>query len=172
MRLLWWREAVARLPEDIPAEPLLADIAKALAETGLEGARWGAMAEGWHALLQAPVGDAELNRFAKERGARLFSLSAEILGEPDRDWLDREGEIWALADLATRTSDKALSEKARSLARDKLALAIKRRWPPALRSLGALAALARRDVGRPIARHRQTSPLRIARMVWHRLSGW
>lgn len=172
MRLLWWREAVENLGKTVPAEPLLSDIAKALATKGLEGAPWGAMAEGWHALLQAPVGVPEIARFASARGAKLFSLSAEFVDEADCDWIAREGEIWALVDLGARTADEDLAKLARTMATDLVADTPRRRWPQTLRSLGALAVLARSDVGRPVASRRQTSPLRIARMLWHRLSGW
>lgn len=169
MRLLWWREAVEALGETIPSEPLLVNIA-GLAATPPGGfAAWGALAEGWFALLGDEPTDGDLLRFADQRGARLFALSAAILGDDRGAGIEAAGMVWALTDLARRSSDAVLTDRARSVARECLARA-PRTWPRRLRPLGALAVLARRDAGsaRP---QRQGAPGRVMRMAWHWLTG-
>lgn len=169
MRLLWWREALATAAQEDRAEPLLERVKATLSATGSDGGTWGAMAEGWHALVQEPLGEAELNRFAAERGGRLFTLSAELLAGDAPDRSDREGRAWALADLAHRISDPAIAELARSMSARLLDAVEPGRWPRPLRPIGALAALAKRDVR--ATRRRIGSPGRVARMAWHRLTG-
>ena len=169
MRLLWWRDALATSTQEDRAEPLLERVRGTLVRVSGDGAAWGAMAEGWHALLQEPLGEAELRRFAVERGGRLFSLSAELLGGQTPDWLDREGQAWALADLAHRISDPSIADLARSMAASQVDVAESAAWPRPLRPLGALAVLTRRDVR--AAQRRVGSPGRVARMAWHRLTG-
>ncbi|WP_299327859.1 squalene/phytoene synthase family protein [Parasphingopyxis sp.] len=166
MRLLWWREALTTAANEDRAEPLLEHVKGVLAESGGE---WGAMAEGWHALLQEPLGDAELDRFANERGSRLFRLSAQLLTDDVPPWIEAQGRGWALTDLAYRISDPGISDLARSKARDVLAGAESRRWARPLRALGALAVLADRDAR--ASERSQGAPSRVARMAWHRLTG-
>ncbi|MBC2777774.1 squalene/phytoene synthase family protein [Parasphingopyxis marina] len=169
MRLLWWRDALTEAPPSARAEPLVEAAVTALRETGISGAEWGAMAEGWHALLQQPIEAAELARFARERGGRLFSLSATILGVTDWAGLEEEGQGWALTDLAYRITDSGVAAEARASAA--AVFPDKSRWPRALRPLGALTVLARRDALAGETRRRQGSPGRVARMAWHRLTG-
>ncbi|MBC7985652.1 MAG: squalene/phytoene synthase family protein, partial [Sphingomonadaceae bacterium] len=99
MRLLWWREALEREAGAAPAEPLLREIDALVKPLGIGGEEIGAMVEGWHALLHAPLGRADIKRFARERGGRLFALSARLLGGDDAE-VARAGEGWALVDLA------------------------------------------------------------------------
>ncbi|RED15547.1 phytoene synthase [Parasphingopyxis lamellibrachiae] len=170
MRLLWWREAIAISDEGAKAEPLLEQVAGAIEATRSDAAEWGAMAEGWHALLQEPLEAQELDRFANERGGRLFTLSAEILSGSAEPFVTAAGRGWALADLSSRISDADARSEARAMARKMFDDAGKTRWPRSLRPLGALAMLARRDAvsRRP---RRQGSPVRVARMAWHGLTG-
>lgn len=171
MRLLWWRESLEKLDAQRPAEPLLAAIGEALAGRPGTADEWGAMAEGWHALLQDPLDRGDLDRFARERGERLFRLSARLLERDAGAAVEAAGRGWALADLACRCSDEPLAEAARELARDALAEAGPDRWPRPLRPLGALAVLARRDAAAGASPRRQGAPGRVARMAWHRLTG-
>jgi phytoene synthase len=169
MRLLWWRDALTEAPQATRAEPLIEAAATAMREAGTSGADWGAMTEGWHALLQQPIEPAELERFARERGSRLFSLSATILGAPDWPGLEDAGQGWALTDLAYRITDGGVAAEAR--ARATAFFPGRPRWPRELRPLGALTVLARRDAHAGRTRRRQGSPGRVARMAWHRLTG-
>jgi phytoene synthase len=170
MRLLWWREALAGQDADLRrAEPLLEKVAETLAATGASGAEWGRMAEGWFALLQEPLEPADLRRFADERGGRLFALSATLLAAETPGFVVESGRAWALADLACRVTDPDIAAAARAMASGIFAETGTPAWPRALRPLGALAMLARRDAAAD--GRRQGSPARVARMVWHRLTG-
>lgn len=174
MRLLWWREAISTVEEDPKAEPLLEEIAKAVLAAGGDAAEWGSMAEGWHALLQEPITEAELNRFASERGGRLFRLSASLLGadlEDGADAVDKAGKGWALVDLSFRHSDAALARQAREQGGAFLSGIAIRNWPSSLRPLGALSLLARRDAANPAPVRRQGAPRRVARLLAYRLFG-
>jgi phytoene synthase len=169
MRLLWWREALAESANDARAEPLIEQVADAIRQTGGDAGEWGAMAEGWHALLQQPIEAAELDRFARERGGRLFALSANILGGDVSAALTRAGQGWALTDLAYRITDPGIAAQARAMAA--ALLETQPAWPRAMRPLGALALLAQRDALAGREKRSQGSPGRVARMAWHRLTG-
>lgn len=169
MRLLWWREALETSSAEPRQEPLLEAVRETLAQSGSEGAEWGAMAEGWHALLQQPLGTEDLARFAEERGSRLFRLSAELLAGEIPSWMAEEGKAWALVDLSCRITDARVRAMAKSMAREVFEVIGRSRWPRDLRALGALAMLARRDT---LTENRhQGSPGRVARMAWHRMTG-
>lgn len=169
MRLLWWREALEKLADSVPAEPLLNDIARLLGGRVSGAAAWGGIAEGWYALLQPSLDADDLARFARERGGRLFAESANVLGA-SFDGLESAGAAWALADLAAHSSSEELAAAAREVAGNIAGEAGPARWPVALRPLGALTAIARRDLRRGVA-GRPGSPSRVARMAWHRITG-
>ena len=164
MRLTWWGEALAALDrEPPPAEPLL----RALAAAGVRGAPLGEMIEGWAVLLEGdPVDVPALERFARERGGRLFGALGEALGATDPR-VGVLGEGWALADLATHLTDPAVVALARSMAAARLARCNEARWPRDLRTLGALGLLARSDLAGGTA----GSPARVGRLLVHRLTG-
>ena len=175
MRLLWWRDALIRLDEPhaaMPAEPLLEMAANILVAAGVPGEAIAAIEEGWAALLEAEEPDeAEIIAHAEYRGARLFMLSARLLGAVPHD-VGKAGEGWALADLGHRLRGL----RARKLARDRAADALGgveiARWPVALRPLGLLTALARTDAAMPPDRlRRQGSPKRLFRALAYRLAG-
>lgn len=170
MRLLWWREALATASDHAAVEPLLEQVALSLGESGADGTEWGKMAEGWFALLQDPLELSDLERFAAERGGRLFALSASLLADQVPAWVPDFGRTWALADLSCRIRDEDVADQARILAADMLASSRGRKWPRALRPLGALAVLARRDVGR--SNRQQGSPARVLRMIYHNITGY
>lgn len=174
MRLLWWREAIAIADEGAKAEPLLDQVAETIIATESDAADWGAMAEGWHALIQEPLAAAEFERFAEERGGRLFRLSAALLGEGAGEFTDSAemaGRGWALVDLSFRHSDKDVAARARTMGAGLLRDIAVRRWPSALRPLGALTLLAQRDLRNPDLVRRQGSPRRVARLLAYRVFG-
>lgn len=174
MRLLWWREALAAVSREDRAEPLLERVKAAIDETGGDGAEWGAMAEGWHALLQEPIQQAELDRFARDRGARLFSLSAGLLDHapgPPLTVIEDAGKAWALTDLSFRHSNPETSRLARSIARALLEGIDPAAWPKSLRTLGVLTVLARRDSRSGAFARRQGAPGRVMRMLSYRIFG-
>lgn len=170
MRLLWWREAIATSDEGAKAEPLLEQVAGAITATGSDAAEWGAMAEGWHALIQEPLETGELERFAAKRGGLLFGLSSRLLTGEAEPFVVEAGRGWALADLSCRINDAEVASKARAMAKQIFDETGQIFWPRQLRPLGALAVLARRDADTANPR-RQGSPGRVARMAWHRLIG-
>lgn len=164
MRLTWWGDALAALDTGPPpAEPLL----QALAAAGVPGAPLGEMIEGWAVLLDGDAIDpTALERFAQERGARLFGALDRVLGASD-ERIGALGEGWALADLAMHMSDAAVVAAARSMAVERLDRCFGARWPKDLRVLGALGLLARSD----LAGGTPGSPARVARLMIHRLTG-
>lgn len=174
MRLLWWREALATVADEDPAEPLLQHVKRIIAESGGDGSKWGAMAEGWHALLQEPLGETELDRFAKERGGRLFRLSANLIdsskGSADSA-VELAGMGWALIDLSFRHSNVEIARLARRKAAALLEPVASEAFARRGKSLGALLVLARRDVRSQETKRRQASPSRVLRMLSYRLFG-
>jgi phytoene synthase len=166
IRLAWWREALARLErEPAPPEPIL----QGIAAHALPAAELAGMADGWELLLaDGPLGAAALEAYAAARGGALFRHSARLLGGAAFP-VEGAGRLWALADLARRSADPgearaALAAAARHVEDSK--------WPPPLRPLGMLAALARRDLARgPDRRERPGAPARMIRMLRHRLTG-
>jgi phytoene synthase len=169
IRLAWWREALEKLDrERPPAEPVLEALARKVIPAGVAGAELAAMEEGWTALI-APgaLRQEELRHYAQARGGRLFALSARLLGA-EAPAVEAAGESWALIDLARRSGDAA---EARAAVAAAGSWQTAERWPPALRPLGMLAALARRDAARGLPLEPQGSPVRMLRMLRHRLTG-
>jgi phytoene synthase len=165
IKLAWWREALEKLDQaPPPAEPVLQALAAHVLPAGISGAELAEMEEGWAVLLSdAPLTEEDLAFYAEKRGARLFALSARILGGEGAG-----GEPWALVDLARHSGNEEDADAA---------VAASRAYPPAkvpapLRPLGMLDTLARRDSdpGRP-RWEAQGSPGRMGRMLRHRFSG-
>jgi phytoene synthase len=165
LRLAWWREALEALDAGAPpAEPLLQALAARVLPSGVSGAELAGMAEAWEILLSdRPLTADEQDRYAALRGGLLFELSARLLDVPDFP-VANSGALWALVDLARHSSGR---EAVRLPPAEP-----QRRWPRALRPLGMLAALARRDSDRPGEPwEQQGRPARMLRMIRHRLTG-
>jgi phytoene synthase len=165
LRLAWWREALEALDRDgAPAEPVLQALAAHVLPAGVSGAELSRMEEAWEILLSdQPLTADEQARYAALRGGLLFDFSARLLGIPDFP-VAASGALWALVDLARHSSG-----------RDEVRIPSagpRGRWPRALRPLGMLAALARRDSDRPgTPWEAQGRPARMLRMIRHRLTG-
>lgn len=171
IKLVWWRDALERLDRyPAPAEPVLQGVARHILPAGISGAELSAMEAAWTILLSPdPLSAADLEGYAA-RGRLLFGLSARLLGGNDAG-VERAGEGWALADLARHSGDDDDGRAALAAAKDGLAGA-EGRWPSALRPLGMLAMLARRDVeSGPGVFEPRGSPARMLRMLRHRLTG-
>ena len=165
MRLTWWREALERLDrEPAPAEPVLQALAAMVLRRGVAGGDLAGVVDGWEALLVDPLDDAAMIAHA-ERGRVLFTSIARAIGARDAA-SGMAGEGWALADLSLHLLDPAARCAAAALARARLDAALRQRWSRAGRPLGALAHLARLDMGG----HRR-SPRRVFRLLFHRLTG-
>ncbi len=169
MRLTWWYEALGRLDTaPPPAEPVLQALGRHVVPQ-VGGATIATIAEGWEALLETPLDDAAVERFARLRGGQLFAAAASLLAVSD-DRIAAAGEGWALADLSLRLSDPARAAGVAAMARGRLDTALTGRWPRRARSLGALALLARADLTAP--EHPAGSPKRVGRLLLHRLVGY
>jgi phytoene synthase len=169
IKLAWWRDSLEALDaKPPPAEPVLQALARDLLPRGVSGADLAAMEEGWAPLLSPdPLTEAELGAYAAERGARLFRLSARLLGG-DEAGVAAAGEAWALADLARHSNDADAASALDVLK----ALPPLPRVPKSLRPLGMLGALARRDAEPGRSRWEpQGAPGRMWRMLRHRLTG-
>jgi phytoene synthase len=176
MRLLWWRDALTALGQSgasIPAEPLLIALADKLPPAGLSGEAIAAIEEGWSALLdEAEPGEAGILAHGEHRGAPLFTLAAKLLDRSAPEDVARAGRGWALADLGHRLRDPEARRFARARAADMLAGVEVVRWSGALRPLGLLVLLARRDAAMSADRlRRQGSPTRLLRALAYRLTG-
>lgn len=172
IRLAWWREALEALDRaPPPSEPLLVEIADALLPAGISGAQLAEIEAGWAALLTGDPPDEEaIATYGRLRGRQLFGLAARLLAGGTSDEATVAGEGWALADLGARLGDPHAAAVAKAEAVECLEQLKDFRWPLPLRPLGMLAVLARHDAasGRP---RRQGSPRRVARALWHRLTG-
>ncbi|SFJ56592.1 phytoene synthase [Sphingomonas sp. NFR04] len=172
LRLAWWREALAKLDTaPPPAEPVLRGLAAEVLPRGVTGASLVPIVHGWEVLVEEEALDGlALARYAAGRGS-LFVAAGTVLGAQG-DPLALGGEGWALADLARHLGDGAEADAARSLAAPKLAEALGRRWSRNGRALGAMAHRARMDLDLPFdAPLPIGAPKRVARLLWHRLSG-
>jgi phytoene synthase len=128
------------------------------------------MEEGWaHLLSPEALTPEELAGYAAARGGLLFRYSAELLGGDTSPAIEAAGEAWALVDLARHSTESADVEAALAAARARTG---PRRWASALRPLGMLAALARRDAEAERPRWEpHGAPRRMLRMLRHRLTG-
>jgi 15-cis-phytoene synthase len=170
MRLAWWREALERLDTaPPPAEPVLQGIADAVLCHDVMGAELVPIVHGWEVLIEEERLDAEaLGRFAAGRGA-LFIIAGRLLGAVS-DPVEGAGRGWALADLAANLQDGEDAVTARAIAEPLLREATRVRWSRNGRALGAMAHLALRDLGQA-GRPPVGAPSRVARLLWHRLTG-
>lgn len=169
MRLIWWRDALTALDDPgaaVPAEPLLKRLADMRVAHGVSGADLARLEEGWAALLEGEAPDeAAIMAHGRCRGGPLFTMSGAILGATG-EGVDAAGEAWALTDLGHRLRSAHSRSLARADAARRLSGLRIGRWPRALRPLGILAVLARRDAALPAERQRrQGSPARILRAM-------
>lgn len=173
MRLAWWREALERLDTaPPPAEPVLRALAAELLPLGIAGASLVPIVHGWEVLVEEEALDADaLRRFGEGRGV-LFVAGGKALGAQAGDPLVSAGQGWALADLAGNLGAPAEAAEAGRQAASLLSMAMAARWSRAGRPLGALAHLARMDLALPAGTHPPIgAPARVARLLWHRLTG-
>jgi 15-cis-phytoene synthase len=170
IKLAWWREALERLDrEPARAEPALRDAAAHLLPV-LTGAELARMEEGWATLPSGETLTAEaLRTYARRRGGLLYRYTARLLGA-EADGLEAAGEAWALIDLARHCATKEDADVAVAAARERRGPSY---WPPRLRPLGMLAALAARDSDPARAPWEpRGAPARMWRMLRHRITGY
>ena len=155
VKLAWWDEQLTALTEAGHAEPLLAGAARELLPV-LPASHLAGLAEAWRALDE----DGALEPYLQGRAA-LFALTAHLVGAPLPPGADAGALAWARADLRRRRPDlvQVVPNAPKPI-----------RWPPPLRSLGAIAIIALRDL-QSVPLQPMASPSRVARMAWHRLTG-
>lgn len=164
IRLAWWREQLVELDRaEPPAMPVLQALAAQVLPLGVGGAELATIVDGWDVLIEEEdLADPALDRFAAERGGRLFALAAKFLGG-DVAKAQRLGRGWALFDLARHQSDPKIAAQADARAAKVLAGAL----VGVARPLGMLALSARLELaGVP-----QGGPKRAARLMWFGLAG-
>lgn len=170
MRLTWWYEALGRLDvAPAPAEPVLTALQTVVLPAGVSGTMLAAMTDGWEALLEPVLDAAAVERFARDRGRRVFELAGTLLSVTDAR-VGLAGEGWAMADLSQRLTDAPSRQLARARAELALDAALRGRWPGRARALGAMALSARFDVSD--SPPPPGSPKRVGRLAWHRLTGY
>ncbi|MCP8889608.1 squalene/phytoene synthase family protein [Sphingomonas faeni] len=170
MRLTWWYEALGRLDvAPAPAEPVLTALQTSVLPAGVSGTMLAAMTDGWEALLEPVLDAAAVERFARDRGRRVFELAGLILSVSDAR-IGLAGEGWAMADLSQRLTDAPSRALTRARAVEALDAALRGRWPGRGRALGAMALSARFDVSD--SPPPPGSPKRVGRLAWHRLTGY
>ena len=139
VRLAWWREQLGEGASAVAAgEPLLAELA---AHWGAKTAELQSLIDGWEQLLgDAPLDDSPLNGFADGRGRALAAFAVLAGAGEHRYAVHAAGRCWALADMASRSSDARERELARSLGRNEPIAPIR---PRSLRGVAVLGGLSR-----------------------------
>ncbi|GAA3888529.1 hypothetical protein GCM10022276_04600 [Sphingomonas limnosediminicola] len=159
IKLAWWRERLEELDAGkVPAEPRLQAAARELLPRGVSGTMLAALEDGWVALLE-PVPDIPR---AKERGARLFSIGARLLGV-ETAAIDSEGKLFAQMDLSRRriTNIDGPAD-----------VFVVGRAPRRARPMTAFAALAARDMrGNHETLEEEATPGRAWTLLKHRITG-
>lgn len=154
LRLAWWREACARLP-DAAGHPLLA----ALAEHWRAGPEpLVALVDAWEEIVAGTGGFAVAAEAVAQQRGRVLALCA---GEGEGTARDA-ARAWTLASLADRAPDGAARKRMRAAAR----LIPRRPMPRALRPLAVLAGLSHRALatGRSALLGDRLSPLAALRL--------
>jgi phytoene synthase len=173
IKLAWWRDALKALDHGPPpGEPLLQNIAQHLLPRGVSGAELAVIVDGWEALGAAELDDrACFEAHARDRGGRLFTLAARVLAGEAPPEVQIAGEMWAAWDISGAGQFPPQAAIAGSIAAERDRVLGTYRWPPALRPLGMLAVLARREMHAPHLFHRAGSPGRLLRMLLHWMTG-
>ena len=160
IKLAWWREQLQSLDSaSAPAEPRLQAVAAELLPRGISGAQVAEIEPGWATLLDEAV-DPQL---VADRGARLFTMVAALLGGPDAHIGDA-GAFWALVATGTTPELRNLA----AVYADHLKGV---RFAMRLRGLSLLARLAAHDLNRSASLKRQGSRSRVIPALSHIWSG-
>lgn len=134
LRMTWWHERLSGLDAgERLDEPVLAALALDVLRHDVSGAAMAGLIDGWEVLLDPPpLGTEALDQYARDRGARLFELTAKLIGGSVPAGA---GARWALVDLAARATEP-LATAARVGA---LAIQPNERGPKVLRVLTRIA---------------------------------
>ena len=155
VKLAWWRERLEELDEDqVPAEPRLQAAAAELLTRGIRGQALAALEDGWLALLEEHPD----HERALDRGVTLFALAARLIGAGESESLRMAGRLYAAGSIRRRGLGHTEAD---------LPL-LPGSFPPALRRITGLAALAKRDLR---LRETEATPGRAWTLLRHRLTG-
>ena len=146
------------------AEPRLRAIARQLVGRGITGKELSRLEDGWLPLLEPFPWREEVAEGLRLRGRTLFGIGAKLLGSAPQDG-EGAGALWSLVDGARHCSDPQSREFLMAQAQELLAQ-VPQQFPPKLRPLTVLAALAAVDVVREGSGLR-----RLSAAVRHRLLG-
>jgi len=146
LRMTWWHERLSALDNgERLSEPVLAALAEHVLHHDVSGAAMAGLIDGWEVLLDPPpLGAEALDQYARDRGGRLFALTARLISgaEPSE-----AGARWALVDLATHATEP-LAGAAREAA---LLVQASERGPKALRVLTRIGSARLRRTGADMA---------------------
>lgn len=142
MRLAWWREMLAKPPEERPRGDAVLD--------GI-GAHWAGeeaslvkLVDGWEHMLAAELHEDTVRAFAAGRAAPLAALANRI--DPSaHENCERSARRWAYADAAIHIPP---GDEREALLRCAQALPKAANLPSELKGLAVLDALARRSLSR------------------------
>jgi len=153
IRLAWWRDILAREPQDRPqGEPLVV----ALGTWGGAARNLVALVDGWENLVdEGPLTTGGIRAFCEGRGTA-FAALAKVVECPEVCEAARAaGEAWALADLASRLDDPHEREAAMAMVREsewrRIALPRGLRPLSVLHGLAVSAGPAGQGIGQPQA---------------------
>lgn len=141
LRLAWWRDVLAKQPEDRPSgEPLIAAL----------NTTWGAhsgsletLVDAWEGILLAETLDRNAAlQFVEGRGASWTALASGPLAKGSSSGISLAAQAWFLADLLSHLSDAGEREVVAGLA-DGIQLR-STRLPRRLRPFAILSALGSR----------------------------
>lgn len=160
IKLQWWHDQLlATNSSTQTADPFLADVVEAFHHHDVTFETVARLTHGWECLLEPmPLDDALLTQYACERGARLFEIAAQIVGEDASEALRAAGAGWALADFAFKCSDQTTAHRALSLAKAHFRARPQRKLSRDLRPFALLAQFSAIDVQSDINKVRPDSP--------------
>lgn len=168
IKMAWWEERLGALRTDaVPPEPLLRQIA---VTSTIDVSDLVQISEGWRALFADGLPPDMLGKHAGSRGQGLMRAAAAALGGEPSEPMLLASEGYALVDLAGTRVEREERDAVLAAARDRFEQAGRIIWPRPLRPTGMIVELARGDAARGEIGH-IGSPVRVARMAWHALTG-
>jgi len=172
IRLAWWRERLEALDEGgaAPAEPRLQAVRRAILFRGIQGHDLAVLEGAWLRLFDPFPWTAETSEAIWFRGNLLFGLGAKVLGQTD-ERIQAAGGLWSLIDCARHCSDSESRAMLLLQGRNFAPRLVDARFPPDLRPLSMLAALAMRDVKRGEPFEPEGTPGRALAILRHRVGG-
>jgi 15-cis-phytoene synthase len=161
IRLAWWRD---QLDQPLAREPVVESLQALMQRHRITPDMLGAIIDGWAVLLDdPPYSEAQLERYAQQRGGGLFGVAARIAGDRAHE---RAGMGWALTDFARHCSHPETAARAMALARAHLCGNVASAFSRPMRAFAILTRFAQADCARGIDQQRVVgSPYRIIQAI-------